>query len=78
MVGLLSFESCCGRPKMRNSVLERLQDRKLNDMITCSVPLSTKICLGLVCTECGSNHKPLRENIYIQQLRTSIYAPNEA
>jgi len=24
--GLLSLESCCGRPKMRNSVLEELRD----------------------------------------------------
>jgi len=32
MVGLLSLESCCGRPKIRNSVLERLRDRKLDDM----------------------------------------------
>jgi len=29
MVGLLSLESCCGRPKIRNSVLEGLRDRKL-------------------------------------------------
>jgi len=32
MVGLLSLESCCGRPKMRNSVLERFRDRKLDDI----------------------------------------------
>jgi len=32
MVGLLSLESCYGRPKMRNSVLERLRDRKLVDI----------------------------------------------
>jgi len=32
MVGLLSLESCCGRPKMRNSVLEGLRDRKLDDI----------------------------------------------
>jgi len=32
MVGLLSLESCCGRPKMRNSVLEGLIDRKLGDI----------------------------------------------
>jgi len=32
MVGLLSLESCCGRPKMRNSVLEELRDRKLKDI----------------------------------------------
>jgi len=31
MVGLLSPESCCGKPKMRNSVLEGLRDRKLED-----------------------------------------------
>jgi len=31
MVGLLSLESCCSRPKMRNSVLEGLRDRKLED-----------------------------------------------
>jgi len=31
MVGLLSLESC-GRPKMRNSVLEGLRDRKLEDI----------------------------------------------
>jgi len=32
MVGLLSSESCCGRPKMRNSVLEGLRDKKLEDI----------------------------------------------
>jgi len=32
MVGLLSLESCCGRLKMRNSVLEGLRDRKLYDV----------------------------------------------
>jgi len=32
MVGLLSLESCCGRPKTRYSVLEGLRDRKLEDM----------------------------------------------
>jgi len=32
MVGLLSLESCCGRPKMRNSVLAGLRDRKLDDI----------------------------------------------
>jgi len=32
MVELLGLESCCGRPKMRNSVLERLRDRKLDDI----------------------------------------------
>jgi len=32
MVGSLSLESCCGRPKMRNSVLEGLKDRKLDDI----------------------------------------------
>jgi len=32
MVALLSLESCCGRPKMRNSVLEGLSDRKLDDI----------------------------------------------
>jgi len=32
MVGLLSLEICCGRPKMRNSVLEGLRDRKLDDI----------------------------------------------
>jgi len=30
MVGLLSLESCCGKPKMRNSVLKGLRDRKLD------------------------------------------------
>jgi len=33
MVGLLSLESCCGRPKMRNSVLEGWNDdMKLDDI----------------------------------------------
>jgi len=32
LVGLLSLESCCGRPKMRNSVLKGLRDRKLDDI----------------------------------------------
>jgi len=32
MVGLLSLESCCGRPKMRNSILEGLRERKLEDI----------------------------------------------
>jgi len=32
MVGLLSLESCCGRPKMRNSVLEGLREKKLEDI----------------------------------------------
>jgi len=32
MVRLLSLESCCGRPKMRNSVIEGLRDRKLDDI----------------------------------------------
>jgi len=32
IVGLSSLESCCGRPKMRNSVLEGLRDRKLEDI----------------------------------------------
>jgi len=32
MVELLSLESCCARPKMRNSVLEGLRDRKLEDI----------------------------------------------
>jgi len=32
MVGLLSLESCCGRPKMRNSVLEGLRERKFEDI----------------------------------------------
>jgi len=32
IVGLLSLESCCGRPKIRNSVLEGLRHRKLDDM----------------------------------------------
>jgi len=31
MAGLLSVKSCCGRPKMRNSVSEGLRDRKLAD-----------------------------------------------
>jgi len=31
MVGLLSLESC-GRPKIRNSVLEGLRHRKLDDI----------------------------------------------
>jgi len=30
-VGLLSLESCCGRPKMRNSALEGLREWKLKD-----------------------------------------------
>jgi len=32
MVGLLSLESSCGRPKMRNSVLEGLRESKLLDI----------------------------------------------
>jgi len=32
MVGILSIEGCCGRPKMRNSVLEGFKDRKLEDI----------------------------------------------
>jgi len=32
MVGLLSLGSCCGRPKIRNSVLEGLRHRKLDDI----------------------------------------------
>jgi len=32
MVGLLSLESCCSRSKTRNSVLEGLRDRKLDDV----------------------------------------------
>jgi len=32
MVGLLSLESCFGRPKMRNSILEGFRDRKLDDI----------------------------------------------
>jgi len=32
MIGILSLESCCGRPKMRNAVFERLRDRKLDDI----------------------------------------------
>jgi len=32
MVGLLSLESCCSRPKMRNSVLEGLRKRKFEDV----------------------------------------------
>jgi len=32
MVGLLSLESYFGRPKMRNSVLAGLRDRKLADI----------------------------------------------
>jgi len=35
MVGLLSLESCCGRPKMRNSVLEGLRDWKLDQFNSC-------------------------------------------
>jgi len=31
MLGLLSLESCCGRPKIRNSVLEGLGDWILED-----------------------------------------------
>jgi len=31
-IRLLSLESCCGRPKMRNSVLEGLRDGKLEDI----------------------------------------------
>jgi len=33
MVECLSLESCCGRPIMRNSVLEGLRDRKLEDIL---------------------------------------------
>jgi len=29
---ILSLESCGGRPKMRNSVLEGLREKKLEDM----------------------------------------------
>jgi hypothetical protein len=32
MMGLLSLESCCGRPMIRNSVLEGLRERKLDDI----------------------------------------------
>jgi len=32
MVGLLSWESCCSTSKIRNSVLEGLRDRKLDDI----------------------------------------------
>jgi len=32
MVGIFSLESCCGRPKMKNSVLEGLRHRKLEDI----------------------------------------------
>jgi len=32
MVGLLSLESCCGRPKIRNSILEGIIERKLDDL----------------------------------------------
>jgi hypothetical protein len=32
MVGLLSLESCCGSPMIRNSVLDGLRDRKLDDI----------------------------------------------
>jgi len=32
LVGLLSLENCCGRPKIRNSVLEGLRRRKLKDI----------------------------------------------
>jgi len=32
MVGLLSLESFCRRPEMRNSVIEGLRDRKLEDI----------------------------------------------
>jgi len=38
MVGLLSSETCCGRPNMRNSVLEGLRDRKLDDIqLDCTI-----------------------------------------
>jgi len=30
--GLLSFDSCCGRPMTRNSVLDGLRDSKLADI----------------------------------------------
>jgi len=33
MLRLPSLESCCGRPKMRNSVLEGLRDRKLGNIL---------------------------------------------
>jgi len=39
MVGLLSLESCCGRLKMRNSVLEGLKDRKLDIIKWTIIPL---------------------------------------
>jgi len=47
MVGLLSLESCCGRPKMRNSVLEGVRDRKLDDiqLATLVIVLSRKVML---------------------------------
>jgi len=32
MVELLSWESCCGRPKIENTVLEELRDRELDDI----------------------------------------------
>ena len=32
LVGLLSFESCCGRPMIRNSVLEGFREKKLDDV----------------------------------------------
>ena len=32
MIGLLSFESCWGRPTKRNSFLEGLRERKLHDI----------------------------------------------
>jgi len=40
MVGLLSLESCCGWPKMRNLVLEGLRDRKLEDRLQSTYRLS--------------------------------------
>jgi len=29
---IIELRSCCGRPKMKNSVLEGLTDRKLDDI----------------------------------------------
>jgi len=31
-IGLWNLKSCCGRPKIRNSVLEGLRERKLGDI----------------------------------------------
>jgi len=29
---IIELDGCCGRPKMRNSVLKELRDKKLNEI----------------------------------------------